>query len=557
MVDQEDTPSGKRGAACPIPDDELRQILSDLKTVRERLEGALTQEGPSRGPGEGPIPSARRTVFGGLRSKLPPSSPGWFTQGFKLSQAGPAGRRGLNVATAYLSQFVLFAAIGLSAFLALATLTSKLTGWSPFPGIVDAERAMVAILTGLFAVTLAALLSESRLFRSLRDESVSILQLNEMDEHYAQLAREGIANYASIVKNLQHNPRLKSAVASGAYYRRIAAVELNKHRALLQALAKGTYSAHEAHIDGMLDSMLDSVTTYAAVSHRDNEYWSDDKPDRIKYRSRLGSVSRQGKVMRIFIAQMSDLRDDWDNFLKILDTQDGTQVRWGLAIEDRFDRSIAALWKSDIVPNLPLVRSETFDFALVNGGEVATFFTHDYRGGERHLLATFNVPPREREILACGSMFIRLLSEVWIGSASLAADWRRFVPGIMESRLRKEIGIKGTPEKFVRRQDSRWKESRLKLFENEKRCELVRLMGLDPKMVVDHTRERRTSPFEVIRSTNDLADDMKLFRQILKADVFATGYLDEVDALCDQDEARRYREIARELGLHPTRRASA
>jgi hypothetical protein len=481
MLDQKDTHPGEPGAAGrPFSDDELRHILSDLKTFRERLEGALTEESPGPGPDARSISPARRTLFGKLRGKLPPSSPGWFTHGFKLSQTGPAGRRGLNVATAYLSQFVLFAAIPISAFLALATLTSRLTGWGPFPGIVDSERAMVAILTGLFAVTLGALLSESRLFRSLRDESVSILQLNEMDEPYAQLAREGIANYASIVKNLQHNPRLKSGLVSGTYYHRIAAVELNTHRDVLQALAKGTYSAQEARIDEMLDSVLDSITTYAAVSHRDTKYWSDEEPDTIKYRSRLDPVSRNGRVMRIFIAQLSDLRDDWDDFLKILDIQDRTQVRWGLAIEDRFDRSIAALWRSDIVPNLPLVRPETFDFALVNGGEVATFFTHNYRGGERHLLAAFNVPPREREILACGSMFTRLLSEVWIGSASLATDWRRFVPGIMESRLRKEIGVRGTAEKFVKKQDSSWKESRLTLFENERRCELVRRMDWTP-----------------------------------------------------------------------------
>jgi hypothetical protein len=80
---------------------------------------------------------------------------------------------------------------------------------------------------------------------------------------------------------------------------------------------------------------------------------------------------------------------------------------------------------------------------------------------------------------------------------------------------------------------------------------------LDPDLVISHTRSRRAVPFEVIRSTNGLVDDMGLFRQILKADVFATGYLEEVDALCDTDEAHRYREIARELGIQPTQRQSA
>jgi hypothetical protein len=544
-----------QGRPTATPTDAIERALADLHILQTTLERTLEQQGRMKLPLKPDQMYPKRNIFGRIRGRFwTPSSPSVFTSDAlrKLSKGGQRPSHLLNVVAVTLSNLTMIAAIGVSLVIFLLTIIGKITGYTLFPGLNEGERAMVAICTGLLSVTLAALLAEHRLFRTLRDESSSILQLNEMDDRYAQMARDGIAYYGAIVKNVRHRPRLGRGTSTGEYYRRVAVSELGAHREMLRRLSQGTYSAPESHVDQMLDSVLDSVRTYAAVSHRDTDYWRSHNPSTRKYRSHLDTAARKDKVMRIFVASLSDLRDRWEEYLEVLDDQEATHVRWALAIEDRFDPSLATLWNSDIAPELSQVRPETYDFALVNGGEVATFFTHDFHRGDRHLLAAFNVPARERTVHACGSMYIRLLSEVWIGSVEFGAEWRRFLPSVMEARLKAEMGPRGTPEKFVRGLDRQWKTKRLERLKDPRRNELVRRMDIDPQMAIAHCRPGQ-APFEVVRSPGDsLVKDMEEFRAILKADVFASMRLDEVEALCTKEEAAKYRRVARELGIKPT-----
>ncbi|HEY0152401.1 MAG TPA: hypothetical protein VGB92_10405 [Longimicrobium sp.] len=531
----------------------LESVLASLHAMQTVVERALeTRRRVHLGLTAEQI-YPKRGFFGRIRGRFwIPRSPSGFTRDtlLKLSRGVPRSRRLVTMFTARLNTALLAVGSVFAFSMFLGALFSGITGFSPFPNLNDGERSMLTISSGLLSVTMASLLAEHRLFGILRDESSSILQLNEMDEKYAQMARDGIAYYWAIVKNIQHHPRLGRGVSPGEYYRRVASAELGAHRASLRRLAQGTYSAPESQVDQMLDSVLDSVSTYAAVSHRDTAYWRNRHPEALKYRRHLDTASRAKAVMRIFIVSLSDLRDQWDELMEILYDQEGIDVRWGLAIEERLDPSIASLWNSEVEPNLPQLRPDTYDFALVNGGEVATFFIRDIARGERHLLAAFNVPARETAVRACAGLYTRLVSEVWIGSQSFGTDWKRFLPAIMDDRLR-DTGP-GKPEEFVLMMDRQWKASRLKCLRDPTRQELLRRMGIDPQIVIDRSG-RHTPPFEVVRTEGpSLRDDMETFRQILKGDVFATMRLDEVDALCTPEEARQYRRAARELGIKPT-----
>lgn len=526
----------------------LERALADLHTLQGTLARLLEQQGRIHLGLRPDQIFPKRNFFGKIRGRAwVPTSPGVFTRNAleKLSTGGRRTRSIFSKVAVWLSQTILIVAMVVSSLTAVVSVTFKVAGITLFPGLNEGEKALVTICTALFGATLAALLYENRLFRVLRDESTSILQLNEMDERYAQMARDGIAYYSAIVKNIRHKPRLEGRRSPVGYYRLIAATELGAHRESLRRLAQGTYSAPEFRVDDMLDAVLDSVKTYAAVSHRDTPYWRGTDEQTRQYRRHLDTASRAGKVMRIFVVSLTDLRDKWDEVLGVLEDQDGINVRWGLCVEERLNRSITSLWNAEVVPHLAQVRPGTLDFALVNGGEVTTFFTRDIQRGERHLLAAFNVPAREKTIVACAGLYTRLLSEVWIGSESFAKEWKRFLPSIKDEQLR---GDAGTPEKFVRKMDRQWKATRLRALLDDRRRELVTRMGIDAQMVMDCSGPR-TPLFEVVCPRSKVAEGMETFRQILKADVFATMKREEVDALCTPEETQLYRRVARELGI--------
>lgn len=529
--------AGAAGETQPTPDP-LLEAIAAVRTAHEKLE-SLRDSGP---PQRTRIPISRIYTPRGLWLRLrvwsrKRRSPLQRAVSSVTHRAGPVGRRLYNQVSGLMTEGVLLLAALLSFCIVVLTITAPLTGVSLFSSVPPEQRPLVAVLASIFVVALAGLHAELRFLRMLREESECIVQLNEMDEHYARLARDGIGFYYEVVRNLRYRPRLGS-VKVGGYYRDVAEVELNAHRETLHRLARGLYSAPEEQVDRLMRAVLDPFTTYAAVSHHDIGYWLREDSNAKKYRSHLETAARKGKVMRIFIVSMEDLRDDWNRILGILDYHERTNVKWALAVEERLDRSISLLWRSSIAPALPEVRPETFDFAVVNGGEVVTFFTQDAGRSRRDLLSVFNVPEQQKVLSACGSMFARLLSEVWIVSESFSRDWRSFLPAAVDDRLRSDFHDGGAAG-FVEHCDQRWKESRQKTI--RARENLVRAMGLDPEFVLQLCTPRPGIPFEVVHSgERTLAEDMDRFRHVLKADVLAVGRLSEIEALCGPDEVARY-----------------